>query len=246
MSTFGKASSPSFVLHEPSREVRNGSARIRLQEQPFQILRLLLARPGAVISREEMREQLWPEGTFVDYEHSLNAAVKRLRAALGDDAKNPNFIETLPRRGYRWVSAAAPRSIRLVVLPFTERATAVDGEGSDDAFGAGLTEELIAQLAQRGAGRVHVIARRSALACTGATQRASEVGASLGADYLLEGGIRRHAGRVRIAVWLVDTREEVQTWGEIYERDITEPLPAQIDVAASIAQSIVETVFASA
>jgi TolB-like protein len=242
MSTFGKASSPSFVLHEPSREVRNGDARIRLQEQPFQILRLLLARPGAVITREEIRERLWPEGTFVDYEHSLNAAVKRLRAALGDDAKNPNFIETLPRRGYRWVSAPAPRRIRLVVLPFT--AHTVGNEG-DDAFGAGLTEELIAQLGHRGTGRVHVIARRSALACTGAAQRASDIGASLGADYLLEGGIRRHAGRVRITVWLVDTREEVQTWGDIYDREITESLPAQIEVAATIAQSIIDNVIAA-
>ena len=240
MSTFGKTSSPSFVLHEPSREVRNGDARIRLQEQPFQILRLLLARPGAVITREEMRERLWPEGTFVDFEHSLNAAVKRLRAALGDDARNPAFIETLPRRGYRWMDASlVRRSVRLIVLPLI-------AHGGDDAFGSGLTEELIAQLAHRGAGRVHVIARMSALACTGTAQRASEVGTSLGADYLLEGGVRRHGGRVRIAMSLIDTREEVQTWGYIYERDVTDSLPAQVEVASNIARSIIEQVFPAA
>jgi len=85
-----------------------GNARIRLQEQPFQILQLLLGRAGAVITRDELREQLWPNGTFVDFEHSLNAAVKRLRAALGDDAKAPRYIETLPRRGYRWIASTIP------------------------------------------------------------------------------------------------------------------------------------------
>ena len=87
-----------------------GNHRIRLQEQPFQILELLLARAGAVVTRDELRDRLWPEGTFVDFEHSLNAAVKRLRAALGDDAKAPRYIETLPRLGYRWIAATLPRA----------------------------------------------------------------------------------------------------------------------------------------
>ena len=97
-----------IALHEPTRELMKGAARIRLQEQPFQILQLLLARPGALVSREDIRERLWPNGTFVDFEHSLNAAIKRLRAVLGDDARAPRFIETLPRRGYRWVGATIP------------------------------------------------------------------------------------------------------------------------------------------
>ncbi len=136
------------------------------------------------------------------------------------------------------MSAPARRSIRLVILPFTAH------EGDDD-FGSGLTEELIAQLGHRGAGRVHVVARISTLACTGTAQRASDVGAALGADYLLEGGVRCHGGRVRIAVWLVDAREEVQTWSEVYEREVAESLPAQIEVASSIAQSIIDTVIAA-
>jgi len=97
-----------LALQETSRELVAGDARIRLQEQPFQILQLLLARAGAVITRDELRERLWPNGTFVDFEHSLNAAVKRLRAALGDDAKAPRYIETLPRRGYRWIASTIP------------------------------------------------------------------------------------------------------------------------------------------
>jgi DNA-binding winged helix-turn-helix (wHTH) protein len=103
----GDPSTP-VALYEPARELMKGGARIRLQEQPFQILRLLLARAGGVVTREELRDRLWPNGTFVDFEHSLNAAVKRLRAALGDDAKAPRYIETLPRRGYRWIARALP------------------------------------------------------------------------------------------------------------------------------------------
>jgi len=96
------------ALDEPARELMKGGARIRLQEQPFQILQLLLARRGGVVTREEIRERLWPNGTFVDFEHSLNAAVKRLRAVLGDDARAPRYIETLPRRGYRWIATTLP------------------------------------------------------------------------------------------------------------------------------------------
>jgi len=99
-----------LTLHEPTRELLKGEERIRLQEQPFQILQLLLARCGTLVSRDELRDRLWPDGTFVDFEHSLNAAVKRLRAALRDDAKSPEFIETVPRLGYRWIHAPMLRS----------------------------------------------------------------------------------------------------------------------------------------
>src|ERR1051325_9076920 len=94
-----------FELDVRSRELRKGQNRIRLQEQPFEILRMMLERPGDVVTREELARRLWPDGTFVDFEHSLNAAVKRLRAALGDDADNPRFVETLPRRGYRFIAS---------------------------------------------------------------------------------------------------------------------------------------------
>ena len=78
----------SFELDVRSRELRRGNERIRLQRQPFEILVMMLECPGVVVTREELVKRLWPEGTFVDFEHSLNAAVKRLRAALGDDAES--------------------------------------------------------------------------------------------------------------------------------------------------------------
>jgi Tol biopolymer transport system component/DNA-binding winged helix-turn-helix (wHTH) protein len=85
-------------------ELRRNGAKIRLQEQPLQVLALLLAKPGELVTREELQSKLWPADTFVDFEHGLNAAVKRLRDALGDSADNPRFIETLARRGYRFIA----------------------------------------------------------------------------------------------------------------------------------------------
>jgi DNA-binding winged helix-turn-helix (wHTH) protein len=88
-------------------ELRRNGLKVKLQEQPFQVLTMLLERPGEVISREEMQRRLWPGDTFVDFDHSLNAAIKRLRDALRDSADNPRFVETLARRGYRFVAPVA-------------------------------------------------------------------------------------------------------------------------------------------
>src|ERR1700676_433415 len=78
--------------------------RLKLQDQPFRILCLLLQQPGQIVSRERFRQELWPEGTHVNFDGSLNAALKKLRAALQDDAENPRFVETIPRQGYRFVA----------------------------------------------------------------------------------------------------------------------------------------------
>src|SRR5688572_5617065 len=106
-----------FELDVRLRELRTGTTRVRLQDQPFEILRIMLERPGDVVTREQLRQRLWPDGTYVDFEHSLNAAVKRLRAALGDDAENPRFVETLPRRGYRFIGPLGRAAEAVPVLP---------------------------------------------------------------------------------------------------------------------------------
>lgn len=92
-----------FEVDVEERELRRYGLKVKLQEQPFQVLLLLLARPGAVLAREDLRKALWPDGTFVDFEHGLNTAVKKLRDALGDSAEVPRFVETVARRGYRFV-----------------------------------------------------------------------------------------------------------------------------------------------
>jgi cholera toxin transcriptional activator len=93
-----------FELNSTTGELRRNGVRVRLHVQPFQVLQLLVARPGELLTREEIARELWPEGTFVDYEHGVNSAVNRLREALGDKASNPRFVETLARRGYRFVA----------------------------------------------------------------------------------------------------------------------------------------------
>lgn len=93
-----------FEADAATGELRKQGMRVRLNVQPFQVLVMLLERPGELLTREEIARRLWPEGTFVDYEHGVNSAVNRLRDALGDKARNARFIETLARRGYRFVA----------------------------------------------------------------------------------------------------------------------------------------------
>jgi DNA-binding winged helix-turn-helix (wHTH) protein/Tol biopolymer transport system component len=93
-----------FEVNLQTGELRHAGQKVKLQEQPFQVLATLLERPGEVVTREELRSRLWPEDTFVDFDHSLNAAIKRLRDALGESADTPVFIETLARRGYRFIA----------------------------------------------------------------------------------------------------------------------------------------------
>src|SRR4051812_48182167 len=97
-----------FEADLESGELRRGGIRLKLQEQPFQLLAMFLERPGEVVTRESVRARLWPADTFVDFDHSLNTAIKKLRQALGDSAENPRFIETLARRGYRFIAPVAP------------------------------------------------------------------------------------------------------------------------------------------
>ena len=94
-----------FEIDVRAGELRKGGVKLKLQEQPFQVLCMLVEHPGAVVTREELRDRLWSADTFVDFDHSVNAAIKRLRDTLGDSADSPRFVETLPRRGYRFIGA---------------------------------------------------------------------------------------------------------------------------------------------
>jgi TolB-like protein len=230
----------SYELDVGSRELRRGQERVRLQGQPFAILVMMLERPGQVVTREEFVERLWPDGTFVDFEHSLNTAVKRLRTALGDNADVPRFVETLPRQGYRFIGASSRqrgvngRRPRMAVLPFTD-----DGDESGTCdFGDGLTDETILQLGRLDERGIDVVARSSSLAFRGGLCRAREIGAALRVDYLLEGSVRRQGDRARIAAWLVETSGETQLWTDVYDRYLTDALSVQADVASRIAGSL--------
>lgn len=109
-----------FELDVQTGELRRDGVKVRLQEQPFRLLSMLLERPGEVVTREELRERLWP-AEFVDFDHSLNAAIRKLRTALDDAADNPRFIETLARRGYRFIAPVSWSSDRVVAQPPSPR-----------------------------------------------------------------------------------------------------------------------------
>src|ERR1700738_4214812 len=100
-----------FELDAGSGDLRKLGLRIKLQDQPREILVLLLDHAGEVVTREQIQKQLWPESTFVDFDNAINSAVRKLREALGDTADNPRFIETLARRGYRFIGPLLPRPL---------------------------------------------------------------------------------------------------------------------------------------
>jgi TolB-like protein len=238
-----------FELDVHSRELRDGSTSVRLQGQPFEILCLMLEHRGTVVTREQLRRRLWPEGTFVDFERSLNAAIKRLRTALREDADQPKYVETVPRRGYRLIAAlqdpgVAPRPtrvavsprLRLAVLPFSN----LSGDSSQEYFSDGVTEELVTQLGRVCRGDMGIIGRWSTMAYKGCVQRAREIGEALQADYLLEGSTRREGARARITARLIETATEADLWSETYDSTVSDWLSVQADVASDVAESVVK------
>ena len=109
-----------FELDLRTAEIYKEGKRIKLQEQPCQVLALLTERPGELVSREELRKKLWPNDTFVDFDHGVNIAINKLRDALGDSPEKPRFIETLPRRGYRFIAPVDARKTSRDAEPPTQ------------------------------------------------------------------------------------------------------------------------------
>ena len=131
-----------FGLYEvdfASQELRKSGIKIKIQDQPFQILALLLERPGQIVTREEIQKRLWAGDTFVDFDLGLNSAVKKLRQALGDESDNPRFIETLYRRGYRFLAPVQDEAATSAAISIIAPQTASDGNGTK-AGGNGLAE----------------------------------------------------------------------------------------------------------
>jgi len=228
-----------FEVNVLTGELRKHGVRLALQEQPLRILAALLERPGEIVTREALCRRLWPLGTFVDFEHSLNAAVRRLRVTLGDQAGTPRFVETVPRRGYRFLAAGsgskpATARARLAVLPFLCLAPE-----SHDAFSEGLTEETTTQVA-RICPQVGVIARTSVMRLAGARQSAAETGRLLGVDYLMEGSVRREGDHLRIVAQLIDTHDETHLWAATFDRVLGDALAVQTNVAEEIARAVAD------
>jgi len=230
-----------------SGELRKRGTRIRLPGQSFAVLALLLEHPGELVTREELRARLWPSDVFVDFENNLNTAVGRLREALGDSAEKPRFIETLPRRGYRFIArlSEAPvrvpspaRRIKLAVLPLEN----LSGDPAKEYFSDGMTEELITQLAGLAPERLGVIARTSAMHYKGTCKDIARIGRELGVDYVVEGSVRRADDRVRISAQLILVSDQTHLWAQSYDGELGDILKLQSEVAEAITRQIEVTV----
>ena len=235
-----------FELHPSSGELRQRGVLVKLAPQPFKVLELLARRRGEVVPRTEIRDHVWTSETFVDFEQGLNFCIRQIREVLGDTADAPRFVETLPRRGYRFIApctwsapgAGPGRRARVAVLPFTEGGR----EPHPPAFGDGLTDEAIVHLGQYT--NVELVARMSSATFKSGTCFAREVGTALDADYLIEGSVRYAGDRARIAAWLVDTASETSVWTGLYDRCLGDDLAVQTDVAGRIAHSLASAISA--
>ena len=216
-------------------ELRKQGLRLRLPEQPFQLLAILLEHPGQVVTREELQKRLWPDGTFVDFEQGLNAAVKRLREVLGDSAESPRFIETLARRGYRFIESltASPGRIEsLAVLPLEN----LSRDPEQEYFAEGMTEALINNLAKIGA--LRVVSRTTAMHYKGVHRPLRELAQELHVDGIVEGTVQRSGKRLRISAQLLHAPTDTHLWAESYDRDLRDVLALQSEVAQAIAREI--------
>jgi DNA-binding winged helix-turn-helix (wHTH) protein len=135
-------------------ELRKNGNRIRLQEQPFQVLAALLESPGEVVTREQLRQKIWPADTFVDFDHSLNTAINKIREALGDSAASPRFVETLARRGYRFIAPVAEENGgSLQVGAGSRQAAGVEPEARPGSDSVEFHPELDVPIPHRGVTR---------------------------------------------------------------------------------------------
>lgn len=224
-----------FEADARSRELRKGGLRIKLRDKSFAILITLLERPGEVVSRSELRNRLWPEGTFVDFENSLNSAMNRLRNALGDGPDSPRYVETLPRVGYRFIAPVEKVSIvppRLAVLPFES----LSPDPEHDLFADAVTEALITELGNVGA--LRVISRQSVLHLKGTQRTAPQIANELKVDAIVEGSVLNAAGRIRTTAQLIQVDPEQHLWAKAYECDLGDLLTTQGQIAQAIAEAI--------
>jgi TolB-like protein/Tfp pilus assembly protein PilF len=235
----------SFEADFRSGELRKSGIKLKIPGQPLQVLEVLLEHPGEMVSREELRLRLWRDDTTVDFENSLNTAVNKLREALGDTAASPRYVETLPRRGYRFLARLdeparaaqrAPGAVKpmLVVLPFEN----LSGDPEQEYFADGMTEEMISQLGRLHASRLGVIARTSAIQYKGTRKSVREIAGELGVGFLLEGTVRRAGERVRITAQLIQASDQAHLWAESYDRTLDDILSIQTDVANRIGRSL--------
>jgi len=224
-----------------SGELRKQGRKVRLQGQPVQILLKLLENPGELVTREDLRKELWPDDTFVNFEQSLNAAVKRLRQALGDAHDNPRFVETLARRGYRFIApvgASGPSTVvapallqsveSLAVLPFAN--TAADPE--TEYLADGITESIINHLSQLPG--VRVMSRSTVFRYKDRPSDPRSVGRKLNVHAVLAGRVLQRGDSLVVGAELVEVQNGWQLWGEQYNRKFSDIFAVEEEISQEI------------
>jgi TolB-like protein/Tfp pilus assembly protein PilF len=194
-----------------------------------------LERPGQVVTREELRQKIWPSDTFVDFDHGINNAIKRLRVALADSAEKPRYIETVASRGYRFIGSlqTSPGRIEsMAVLPLEN----LSRDPEQEYFAEGMTEALITSLAKIGA--LRVTSRTSVMQYKGAHRPLREIAQELRVDGIIEGTVLRSGDRVRISAQLLDAKTDTHLWAESYDRDLRDILALFSEVAQAIAREV--------
>ncbi len=234
-----------FELDRGACELRRGESSVPLERIPFELLCLLIERQGQVVGRQEIIERIWGKNVFLEAEHSVNTAIRKVRVALGDDPAAQRFVRTVPGRGYRFVATVRERGSRpasegvgkramLVVLPFEN----LSGDSSQEYFSDGLTEETISNLGQLASDRLGVIARTSAMTYKGTRKSIAKIGRELRVDYALEGSVRREGDRVRISAQLIRASDQTHLWAHNYDRELKHVLSVQSELGRAIAEQV--------
>jgi len=217
--------------------LRKRGVKIRLRDQSFEVLAILLEHAGEVVPREDLRRRLWPEHVFVDFDSNLNTAIARLREALNDSAEHPRFIETLSKRGYRFIaslSEPAARRPRLVVLPFAN----LSGDPAQEYFSDAITEEISGGLAGLGPEHLAVIARTTAMHYKGSQKDVAQIGRDLTVDYVVEGSVLRAGDRITASVQLIQVKDQTHLWTKRYDADLQDIFSVENAVFQAIAAQI--------
>jgi len=274
-----------FELRPASGELCRDGVPVKLPPQPYKTLLFLVRNTGRLVTRKELQDEIWGADTFVDFDKGLNLCIAQIREALDDDPQAPKYVETLPRRGYRFIgklesepiaesapsagNVPAPRrsvlfaaiavlgiltisgifyfravpvptaqakaqKSMLLVLPFEN----LTGDPAQDYFSDGLTEEMISRLGSLRPERLGVIARTTALTYKKTGKDIRQIGDELKVGYVLEGSVRREAGRLRITSQLIRVDDQTHLWAETFDREEKDVLGIQREVAARIASSL--------
>jgi TolB-like protein/Tfp pilus assembly protein PilF len=232
-----------FELNDQTYELRKSGVPAKIQQQPARILALLVSAEGALVSRAQIRSAIWGEETFVDFEQGLNFCIRQIRQVLNDNADRPQFLETLPRLGYRFIApierlretkVQPDRSrLRIGILPIRY----LEGD-VEDYFTVGLTEDMISALSRLDPERLRVVAgprlNTNEIEDAGLDRLKRE----LLLDYLLRISVRRSQETIRISARLHDLKENCVLWSETYDRKSSDLLAAQDEVTRQVSQSL--------